>query len=43
MNNVAKNILVDNKIFVIRGLQVMVDRDLMKILCFSSQKMNLII
>lgn len=28
MSNVVENILVDNKIFVIRGMQVIIDKDL---------------
>ncbi len=40
MNDVVKNILVDEKIFIVRGFQVMVDKDLAELYEVSTTRLN---
>ena len=38
--NIVQNILVDNKIFIIRGMQVMIDKDLAELYQVSTKRLN---
>ena len=40
MDKITKNILVDDKIFIIRGLQVMLDRDLAQLYGVETRALN---
>ena len=40
MSEITKNILVDDKIFIIRGIQVMVDRDLAELYQVEVKRLN---
>jgi hypothetical protein len=40
MSEITKSILVDDKIFIIRGIQVMVDRDLAKLYGVETKALN---
>ncbi len=40
MSNVVENILVDNKIFVIRGMQVIIDKDLAELYQVETKALN---
>jgi len=39
-NNLTQNILIDNKIFIIRGVQVMLDRDLAELYGVTTSRLN---
>lgn len=39
-NQVLNNIVVDDKIFIIRGIQVMVDRDLAELYQVETKRLN---
>ena len=40
MDKITKNILVDDKIFIIRGIQVMIDRDLAQLYGVITKRIN---
>jgi len=40
MDKITKNILVDDKIFIIRGLQVMLDRDLAQLYGVETRRLK---
>jgi len=40
MKDIVENILVDNKIFIVRGIQVMVDRDLAELYEVPTKRLN---
>ena len=39
-NDITQNILVDNKIFIIRGIQVMIDKDLAELYQVPTKRLN---